>query len=80
MTGLEIQVMGWCGILGGSGLMVLTALSLLRDLRRTPIPLAETLSAIEAIQRRMDEGNLTEEQRLRVYAVMFGVEGPRRRK
>lgn len=81
MTGLTvIQVFGWFGILAGWCLMVLTALSLLRDLRRTPIPLATTLALLTAIERKMRDENWHPEQRLRVYALVMGVAGPRRRK
>lgn len=81
MTGLTvIQVFGWIVIIAVWCLMIRTALRMHRDLRRKPIPLATTLAAIAAIQQRMDEKDWTTEQRLRVYAIMFGVEGPRRRK
>ena len=81
MTGLTvIQVFGWFGILTCWCLMIRTALRMHRDLRRKPIPLATTLALLTAIERKMRDENWHPEQRLRVYALVMGVAGPRCRK
>lgn len=81
MPGLTVlQVFGWIVIIAVWCLMVRSALRLHRDLRRTPIPLATTLALLTAIERKMRDENWHPEQRLRVYALVMGVAGPRRRK
>jgi hypothetical protein len=77
MTGLTvIQVFGWIVIIAVWCLMIRTALRMHRDLRRTPIPLATTLALLTAIERKMRDENWHPEQRLCIYAMLFGVEGP----